>query len=474
MSTSRQRGASLLMVLLVMVLLLVAFAAAYTLSRVSGRADDSQETVKRLRAAASALEQFAASNGRLPCPASPVLSTGLSDPPVAAKKCNHGDDGTLPWATLGINSDAALDGWGRKISYRVFTGNAGGYGSVTQARGVDLVQCDITDDDGALDANGLCVESTNPHLRSTMRDLALNLARLIVNDQGVPHNDVAFVLISHGATGLGAWTVSAAQLDMPSGDERDNIRETGPFTIRAFSDPDTKASAGTHFDDLLVYASMGDLVKRVGLEAREWPEITPPATTALTLTQASVEAAAGVAVAGSDTQRSTIDFGNARISGFTGTDTATNISYDPNGSGSGSGGIGIVTGSALMSSGAGEWLRVDLASPARVFAVTFDHFGTYAAGAITYTEKVELRFYDGTFTVGSVTLAGCNADGGLASFSNIDPGGFFDSISIVPISATGSPGGSSDSSLLVADLKACDSTSGNCRTTLWSGTNKCD
>jgi len=117
---------------------------------------------------------------------------------------------------------------------------------------------------------------------------------------------------------------------------------------------------------------------------------------------------------------------------------------------------------------------VDLASPARVFAVTFDHFGTYAAGAITYTEKVELRFYDGTFTVGSVTLAGCNADGGLASFSNIDPGGFFDSISIVPISATGSPGGSSDSSLLVADLKACDSTSGNCRTTLWSGTNKCD
>jgi len=77
--------------------------------------------------------------------------------------------------------------------------------------------------------------------------------------------------------------------------------------------------------------------------------------------------------------------------------------------------------------------------------------------------------------VGStVTLAGCRADGDLASFTTLAPGAGFTSIDIVPVAATGSPSGTSDSSLLVAEIKACDAASATCKTGLWSGSNKCN
>jgi len=459
----------------VMVLILVAFFAAFTLSRVRSGGDERDDTVKRLAFAASALERFAAANGYLPCPANPALATGLADP-SSAKKCAHADDGTLPWASLGLNSDAGLDGWGRKISYRVYTGPAGGKGSLTQPRGVNMVECDLTEPTaGDVDADGVCVHNDDPYQRTTTRDNFLSGKGLSVTDFAVAHNDAAFVLVSHGSTGLGAWTIAGTMLDMPAGDERNNTRETGPFTIRAFSNPDTAASVGTHFDDLLAYTTIPDLVKRIGLEAREWPET---AGTSLTFTQAAVEAATGVAVnAGTgDTSRNSIDFGPARISGFVGTSTPTNVSYDANASGSGVGGIGIVAGgSALMSSGSAEWVRVELDSPALTFAITLDNFGTYDAAGITYTEKVELRFWNGTTQVGStVTLAGCRADGGLASFSTIAPGAAYTSVDVVPVTATGSPGGGSDTSVLVADINACAAAASTCHTASWSGGNKCD
>jgi type II secretory pathway pseudopilin PulG len=475
MRRARQCGASAVLILLVLVLLLVGFAAAYTLKRIGSSGDERDDTLKRLNAAAAALERFAAANGYLPCPANPTLATGVADV-ASAKKCNHGDDGTIPWATIGLTSDAGLDGWGRKISYRVYTGGATGKGSLTQPRGVNMVECDITDPTpGDVDADGLCVSNPDPYQRSTTRASFLAGKGLGITDYGTAHGDAAYVLISHGATGLGAWTIAGTQLDMPNGAERNNTRETGPFTIQAFSDPDTSATAGTHFDDLLVYATISDLVKRIGLEAREWPETS---TSSVVLTKANVQAATGTTVAPSgDTGSASVDFGNARISGFTGTNTATDVSWDQNASGGGTGGIGVINGGTgvLMSSNAGEWLRVDLTSAALTFAITLDNFGTYSLAGTTYSEKVELRFYNGSTQVGStVTLAGCRADGDLASFTTLAPGAAFTSIDIVPVGATGSPSGTSDSSLLVAEIQACDVSASTCKTSLWTGANKCN
>jgi len=272
---------------------------------------------------------------------------------------------------LGLIADAGLDGWGRKISYRVYTNSGGGgpsanFGSLTQARGVNMVECDITDDVKTTDDDGLCVSGT-PHNRRTVPGVYADADRasffggkgLKVRDYGVLKNDAAYVLISHGQSGRGAWTIAGAQVPFDgSAHEQSNTTEKGDFWIEALSDPDQGISSGSHFDDLLVYARLPDLVKRIGLVEREWPDVDPASIgpTALSLTQANVETATGTTVNSTtgDTGSASVNFGTARVSGFTGT-TAANVSYDPNTSGGATGGIGIVAGgSALMSSGNSE------------------------------------------------------------------------------------------------------------------------
>ena len=255
------------MILIVMFLVLAAFLATYTLSRISRAGDAREDTKKRLAVAAAALDSYAATTWRLPCPADPALAAGTEVTATAATCANA--DGTLPWATLGLNSDAGLDGWGRKISYRVYAGNNG---SLTQPGGVSMVDCDTGEASPAgptptaASAGGLCRDT-----HDTLPEQFIAGKGLTVNDYGTAHNDVAYVVTSHGATGLGAWTIAGTQMDLPTGDERDNTRANGPFTIKAFSDPDTSSTGPQHFDDQLAYATIGDLAKRAGLSARPWP-----------------------------------------------------------------------------------------------------------------------------------------------------------------------------------------------------------
>ena len=270
----RQRGGVGIMILMLMVLLMVGYLASYALYRVTTSGHERDTTQRLLVIASDALDQFAAANARLPCPADPVADTGLEVQATAAT-CSF-DEGTLPWMTLGMRHDDGIDGWGRKLSYRVYTGNEG---SLTQPSGVSMVECDMADPVGAKTAvaaslGGLCVSNPDYRLRSTLDTVFLLDKGLTLTDFGTPHTKkVAYVVISHGATGLGGYTVSGARLDMPLGDELDNTKDTGPFTIKAFSDADTAATSNAHFDDLLIYRTLPDLVKRAGLSARDWPEI---------------------------------------------------------------------------------------------------------------------------------------------------------------------------------------------------------
>jgi hypothetical protein len=470
---SRQLGASALMIVVIMLLVMAGILAGYALSRVAAGRNDRNETDTRLAVVAAALDRFAAANGYLPCPADPGANTGVPEPkPLALKKCQHADDGTVPWSVLGLVADAGLDAWGRKISYRVYTGPRTGpnigKGSLTQPRGVNMVECDITDPTaGDVDADGLCVTTADVYQRSTTRDAFLAGKGLPMNDFGTAHADAAYVLISHGGTGLGAWTVAGTQMDMPAGNERDNTKEDTQFWIQAFSDPDTSYKAAAHFDDQLVYVTIPDLVKRIGLAAREWPEVGQ-----VGFSKGNIQTAADTIIdATGDTGKKTINFADAQvqISGFSGI-TPTNISYDANaGAGGGTGGIGIVGGGSALSS-PDERLRADFGSPRRKFAIALDNFGTVTSGPTTYVEKVELHFYDsGGMPVGStIMLSGCRADGGLTSFADIDPGAAFLSVEIVPVAAIGTPSGSLESSLLVSEINGCSSSSTAICTTHWS------
>ena len=66
-----------------------------------------------------ALVGFTQANGRLPCPASPLLQTGLDatagTEQYTAPSCTV-QVGVIPWATLGVPE---TDAWGRRFTYRV-------------------------------------------------------------------------------------------------------------------------------------------------------------------------------------------------------------------------------------------------------------------------------------------------------------------------------------------------------------------
>jgi hypothetical protein len=463
------------MVVVVMIVVLIAFLAAYAVSRIKGGTEDGGTTTTRLAKAAEALEAFAAAAQRLPCPADPAIDSTTTPAdandglervdPANNALCTY-PEGTLPWRTIGMKRDDALDAWGRKLSYRVYTGNNG---SLTQPGGVSMVNCDTIEPSPggktatASSAGGLCNGSADLYTRSTTPAQFLDNKGLSLTDGTLVRTDVAYVIISHGATGLGGYTVSGARLDMPAGDERNNTRDTGAFTIKAFSDVDVAATNGQHFDDLLAYRALPDLVKRINLADRNWPELAG-VDASLAFTSAIVSAAAGQSVArDSALGRDTLSFSGVRVTGRT-SGAASELGFgDPTYDG-----IGVAGGgSNKVQSGANESVRLDLDAHYQKFGVTLADFGAYG---FLFLERVQFDFYLNGAVVGSpVTAFACSFDGGLASFS-ITPTSLFDRVDVTPLPAIDFVGGGTGTTeFLVSEVKACPASSPTCRTTADDG-----
>lgn len=476
MRRARQRGVSGLLILAMLMFVVLGVVASYALTRVTTKTGDRGVTMARLNAAAEALEQYAAAAARLPCPADPGVDTGLEVQATAAT-CTF-PEGTLPWRTIGMRRDDAFDAWGRKLSYRVYTGNNG---SLTQPGGLSMVECDTVEPTtgsataAAASLGGLCVSNNDPYLRSTSAAKFLAGKGLTLSDNGANRGDVAYVVVSHGASGFGAYTASGVRMALPIGnDERGNTRDVGTFTVRAFSDAETTPAVGTHFDDLLAYRTIPDLVKRISLAARDWPDTV---TSSLRFDNPTVGGAMGTGtVAPGDLGTASLTFPQGvRVAGTAG-GAASSLSYGEVG---GIGGIGVGGFNAMLNSFSGEMLRIELPEKSARFAVTLNHFGRYLNFGVMYFEQVQITFYSSTGTgsyvqVGAtVQKAACRDDGGLASFE-ITPAGVFDAVEIRPVSAVSGSGSFWFTSFLVSEFAACKlDPSHQCRTTLASGSNTC-
>lgn len=435
----RQNGASLLFVVIVLASVALAFFAMMVLFRSTSATSGSSQTASRFAAVSTALEQFASTAGRLPCPANPTLaptaaSEGEAVPPGASAECTN-PTGTIPWKTIGVRREDALDASGWKISYRVYTGNSG---SLTQADGVSMVNCDTEEPFPAgrtlltVNSGGLCRTT-----RNTMPDEYFGGKGFQVNDFGTIRapsaagDGIAYVLISHGPTGHGAYTVAGVQkLPVPANaNEMANLGATGPFVAAAAVPADVAAPGSLgHFDDVISYRSIADVVRRSNLSARPWDE----ELSSVRLDNPTVSSALGQSTTSyGDVGQQSLNFAGSRVTAFN-SGGNQNITFDVIGSTEGIGGAG---GANTLSSSGGEGLRIELAVRARQFAMTLSGFGGGTFIIIPYQERVEIRFKDGAVTVATTTKQGCRPDGGLASLSH-DAGVEFDSVEIRPLPAT--------------------------------------
>jgi hypothetical protein len=462
MSRFRQHGASGLMIAVVLILFAVVLLALRVLSRMGDMAQDKNDTLASLQRAQAALDQYVAAGGanaRLPCPADPSIDETASpanalmgvEQPQSTKDCKFAA-GTLPWRTIGLRRDDAYDAWGRKLAYRVYTSTSG-KGSLVQAGGPSLTNCySDTTAGGGTDSNGFC---NTDHTTSSF-DVLKKKQGLDVTDFGTQHSSTnddpaAYVVISHGPTGLGGYTSAGVQLDTPgSNDEKNNLKDTGPFTLEAWSDPDTGSTDSAHFDDLLVYRTAADLAQKTGLQARAW------GVASLTFDNATVAAALGqVSVTAGDTGSKQIAFGTTTVRGFTGTNTATDISYDDS---NGHSALGVVSGgSNLISSTANEMLRFDFGASAKQFAVTLNDFGELSTPFGPIIEQVQLKFYNGGSLVSTVQKGACSTDSTVLSTLSVNVGVDFNRVEVRPQTATFLGFPVSDSSFSVAAVSACRS-----------------
>jgi streptogramin lyase len=188
----------------------------------------------------TALRQYQAATCSLPCPADPTLATGANNYGVAAANPGTGSPGNctggtpaaayadttkhiaigmVPWKTLGLSYEYALDGWGRDITYAVDTG------ATNQSAGT---------------------------------------AAITITDNGITRNSVA-ALVSHGKDGYGAWlplagnSGTAPRFDNGSTDtaQADNaqVAHGGGLTANTTFASFINQTQSATFDDSVVYQS---------------------------------------------------------------------------------------------------------------------------------------------------------------------------------------------------------------------------
>jgi hypothetical protein len=460
-----QRGASVAFVFVVLLLVMVVLGAMLTLSRGNTAIDEQVQTKRNLDAASAAIEQFTSTTGRLPCPAKPdpdAASDGVASPDAPSINCDYPSTGVLPWRTVGMRHDDAFDAWGWKISYRVYSNTNG---SLTQDKGASMVNCDtvqaLTTRKPVDGATKLC---PGPPYDTADTDFIAGKG-LPVNDFGAGYNGTtpaggaAYMLVSHGATGLGAYSSSGIRKDMPTSlAEKNNTNDVGPFTLKPASDPDLPATDINHFDDILLYRTVGDLAKRANLVARDWPD---DILAGVKFDSNALQSVLGRSPSSGDLGVTSLAFPFATVSGFN-SGGAQNLTFV---AGSNTGLGGASGGNDLNSSG-GEGIRVDLQQSARKFAVTLDNFGIVLS---TWKEQAEFRFYNGSTLVATVVERGCQSDSSnrLASFT-IDPGATFTAVEMRSMTSTPDPffWTTLASSFIISEFDTCTAAATTCKTTL--------
>lgn len=472
----RQGGISIVFVVIVVIAVGAVFLALMGLFRSTTGIEGSVRTQANLAAAGEALEQFASTAARLPCPADPSLDTGDAVPAGAAATCTF-PAGTLPWRTIGLRREDAIDAWGGKISYRVFTGTAGIAGSLTQAEGTSMVKCDTLElaptfaTPVAGTAGGLCRDTNDTPPAQFLLNKGLS-----VSDSGTTATGVAYVLVSHGPTGLGGFTTAGAQRPLPgNAGEIANTTAAGPFVAQPSMTTGLAPNDPAYFDDVIAYRKLDEFVQRAKLGARDWPD-APPHLSDVTTTfnQATVGVAAGVS--------SVDDIGNFFV--FTG-DT---ISIGADGAAlqdlsfetvNATTGIGVAGGSVMgdplepnnnlrfISSVGSESVSIIFGQKQQWFAVTLNHFGIYSpiGSPLVYTEKVDITFFNDGVQVDKVTKSGCRADGQLASFS-VHAAGIFNAVLVNPVAATEPGGTTNQSAFLLSQFGGCLDAAPSCFTPL--------
>lgn len=298
------RGFTLVEIAIVMVIM--GFALGMLLPMTAGmlKAQKGKNAQIKLTTIDTALANYVALNRRLPCPANGTLPSANVNAGreilTGGGLCNPATqiNGVVPWVTLGLSEDDAMDPWFGRILYRVDPQLARGIAAPLPNLLMNMTTCDpIGTSVAALPANGRC-QSTVPcittpancHSPATfLANKGLDTWNGVgaaagwanrTNNRGLvggnPRTGAAYVLISQGPSSTGAYnsggalqagTIPAGTNEIPNQNGR-VIAIPSALATTYREAPISDAVSVQHFDDYLSHPTIMAVLQKANLGPR--------------------------------------------------------------------------------------------------------------------------------------------------------------------------------------------------------------
>ena len=298
----KKKAFSLLELSIVLLIISILVSGGITVSAVAINNARNQATNDKIEAIYKAMGRFLAQNHRLPCPAS--LAKGKSDASFGAEEgegnCLLSGSGIysaksnssiiygmVPINALGLPNDMAEDGFGSKFSYAVNAHlTVADYGKTLSSNSQDdenlqlaflendqlAFNIDVVSD---IDSAGFEIEPSGFGL---YKEKAEDMIRVYQHPSSNVINNVAFVILSHGANKSGAYDANSKSQHSISGADNHEVINSARHLVDKIAPAIGAAKFGANhrfpgqvtfsasnlksdvFDDVLIFKTRRDMV----------------------------------------------------------------------------------------------------------------------------------------------------------------------------------------------------------------------
>ncbi|MGE0356777.1 MAG: type II secretion system protein [Burkholderiales bacterium] len=289
---ARPRGFTLVEIAVVIVVLSLLLAMIAGIGTAMLGQQRREATRQRLAGVETALALFVSQHQRLPCPANGTLdgtnanagleqfTAGAPNTCSVAGVADSQRHGVLPWRSLGLSEQDATDGWGNRLTYRVSTHfittpamnmtycDPGGTKAGPEALAAPGGYCDPTCASSTFPASCTLPSEVTRTRGLEVRNLA---AALIMNPNANPSTGAAYVVVSHGENGKGAYN-NQGILQGPAwtaGTEDEEKKNDASLALAAHYVDDFFVDSGAvHFDDFVLRPSLLTVATKAQLGPR--------------------------------------------------------------------------------------------------------------------------------------------------------------------------------------------------------------